>query len=381
MIETDTLIIGASISGLALAAALQKRSMDYTIIEKTSEIASPWRNHYERLHLHTNKRVSNLPYKKFDPHVPRYPSRNEVLNYLEAYQTYFRIDPLLNTEARSISKKGDHWITDTNNETFSSKYVIMATGAFGKPKPVFFEGMDSFPGTILHSSAYKNGNLFKGKKVLVVGFGNSACEIAIDLFEQGALPAMSVRSPVNIIPRDLAGIPILEISQLLSRLPPRFADTINAPLMRMLFGDISKLGLQKKSYGPFEEIKRDGKIPVLDIGTISHIRKGHIKIYKGIANIQGSRVYFSDGISEDFDAIIASIGFSRENTQIVDVNKDRFDDLQVCIDKQKSFGKDGLYFCGYWVGPTGQIHEIARDAKKIAKDIASKERQSTWSHA
>jgi indole-3-pyruvate monooxygenase len=177
---------------------------------------------------------------------------------------------------------------------------------------------------------------------------------------------------VNIIPRDVAGIPILEISQVLSRLPPRIADTINAPLMRLLFGDISKLGLQKKSYGPFEEIKRDGKIPVLDIGTIRHIRKGHVKIFKGIARIQQSTVHFTDGASENFDAIIACIGFSRENTQIVHVANERFDDLKVCADKQKSFGKDGLYFCGYWVGPTGQIHEIARDAKKIAKDIANK---------
>jgi indole-3-pyruvate monooxygenase len=372
MIETDTLIVGASISGLALAAALQKHSVEYMIIEKTSEIASPWRKHYERLHLHTNKRVSGLPYKKFGDHVPRYPSRNEVLSYLEEYQKYFGIQPLLNTEASSIRKEEDYWITQTNNETFRSRYVIMATGAFGKPKPVYFEGMDSFPGAIMHSSAYKNGKDFKGKKVLVVGFGNSACEIAIDLYEQGALPCMSVRSAVNIIPRDLMGIPILEISQVLSRLPPRLADTINAPLMRLLFGDISKLGLQKKSYGPFEEIKKEGSIPVLDIGTISHIRKGHIKIYKGIERIKESTVCFSDGSNEDFNAIIACIRFSTENARIADVGNDRFDDLKFCADRQQLFGKDGLYFCGYWVGPTGQIHEISRDAKKIAKDIARK---------
>ena len=98
------------------------------------------------------------------------------------------------------------------------------------------------PGKIVHSFQYKSGEDFKGQKVLVIGFGNSACEIAIDLYEQGAIPSMAVRSPVNIIPRDILGIPILEISLLMSRLPPRMADKLNAPLLRLMFGDITNLG-------------------------------------------------------------------------------------------------------------------------------------------
>ena len=72
---------------------------------------------------------------------------------------------------------------ETTNETFKSKYLVMATGPFGKPKPVNFRGMETFPGRIMHSYGYKTGKDFKGQKVLVVGFGNSACEIAIDLYE------------------------------------------------------------------------------------------------------------------------------------------------------------------------------------------------------
>ena len=72
--HTETLVVGASISGLALGAALQKHGIDFTIIEKENAIAQPWRNHYERLHLHTSKRYSNLPYKKFGNEIPRYPA-------------------------------------------------------------------------------------------------------------------------------------------------------------------------------------------------------------------------------------------------------------------------------------------------------------------
>lgn len=370
MKQTNTLIVGASISGLASAACLQKQGIEYTIIEKESEIAAPWHNHYERLHLHTNKRISNLPFKKFDQTIPRYPSRQQVIDYLENYRSEFNINPVFNTEAKSIKKINGDWITETNNETFKSGNIIIATGPYCKPKPVSFKGMETFAGKIVHSFQYKSGKDFKGQKVLVIGFGNSACEIAIDLYEQGAVPSMAVRSPVNIIPRDILGIPILEISLLMSHLPARTADKLNAPLLRLMFGDITKLGLKKMPYGPFEEIEKDGKIPVLDIGTIKHIRKGHIKIYGDIDYIENNSVYFSDGTQKDFDAIVAATGYYRDYAEIIDVDKCRFDDLKFNINQQKYFGDDGLYFCGFWIGSTGQIREIALDAQKIAKDIA-----------
>jgi len=373
MKETTTLIVGASVSGLASAACLQKQGLEHTIIEKTNSIATPWRNHYQRLHLHTNKRISNLPYKKFGHAVPRYPSRQQVVDYLEEYQKSFGITPLFNTEAKKIKKVSNDWITETSTGIFKSKYVIIATGAFTKPKPVHFKGMETFPGKILHSYEYKTGTDFEGQKVLVVGFGNSACEIAIDLYEQGARPSMSVRSPVNVIPRDVLGIPILELSLAMSSLPPKFADTINAPLLRLLVGDITRLGLKKLPYGPLEQIQKNASIPLLDIGTIRHIRAGHIGIYDDIDHMEHKTVYFKNGKAEDFDAIVAGLGYYRDYADIVDVDTSRFEDLKQPLNKQKYFGKDGLYFCGFWISPTGQIREIGLDAQRIAKDIAKNE--------
>ena len=372
MQQTCTLIVGASASGLASAASLQKQGIEYIIIEKETRAASPWRNHYERLHLHTNKAMSNLPYKKFDKAISRYPSRQQVVDYFDDYQKELNINPVFNTEAKSIRREGNFWITETNNEIYKSDYVILATGAFGKPRGIEFNGMETFPGKIMHSYGYKTGRDFKGQKVLVVGFGNSACEIAIDLYEQGAEPSMAVRSPVNVIPRDLLGIPILSISLLMSKLPPRVADTINAPLMKLLYHDLTRFGLKKMPYGAFEQIQKDGTIPLLDIGTIKHIREGHIKIQENIDHISGKTVYFTSGKSESFDSIIAAIGYYRDYAQIIKVDKYRFDDLRNPVGKQKYFGENGLYFCGFYVSPTGQLREIALDAKQIAKDIAGK---------
>jgi len=349
-----TLIIGASIAGLACAAALQKQGIEYIVIEKEGQAAMPWRNHYERLHLHTNKRLSNLPFKKWGRMIPRYPNRQQVIDYIDDYRKEFAIEPVFNTEAIAIRKDGGDWITETTNGVFPSKCLIMATGAYGKARSVYFKGLETFPGKVLHSCEYKTGAVFKEEKVLVAGFGNSACEIAIDLYEQGAAPVMAVRSAVNVIPRDIWGVPVLELSIWLSHLSPGIADAISAPLIRWVTGDIRKLGLRRKPFGPLEQIAREGKAPVLDIGTLGHIRDGHIKIYGGIDHIEGDVVYFDDGRKDVFHAIVACIGYDRNYIGLGGTER------------------DGLYFCGYRISPTGQIREIGLDAKRIAKAIAKR---------
>jgi len=371
VITTNTLIVGASLSGLASAACLKNYGIDYRIIEKYNHIAPPWHSHYDRLHLHTPKSGSNLPYKPFAKNIPRYPSRLQVLDYLEEYKKTFNIEPQFQTEALNIKRTSGAWITQTTQDEFHSQNVIMATGAFSKPKPLAFPGLETFPGPAIHSSGYKTGKDYQGKKVLVIGFGNSACEIAIDLYEEGAAPTMAVRSPVNIVPRDLLGIPILQLSSLLNALPPAIADKLSKPAIALAIGNIRSLGLEHPLYGPLEQIRRDMKAPVLDIGAIKHIRKGHIKIQTDIDHIDHKTICFKNDTKEDFDAIIAAIGFYRDYEEILEVDKDRFDDLNLPTAKQKYFGSGGLYFCGYWISPTGQIREIARDARRIAAHIAA----------
>ena len=364
-----TLIIGASVAGLAAAAALRRRRIPYCIIEREGQTVTPWRSHYHRLHLHTPKSISHLPFRKFAKGIPRYPSRQQVVDYLDDYCGAFGIEPLFNTEAKKIRRQDGVWFTETDKGMFRSDHLVMATGIYDKPRSVDCRGIDTFPGAVLHSHDYTTGKIFGGRKVLVIGFGNSACEIALDLYEQGAMPSLSVRSPVNVVPRDIFGIPILRLSYLLGALPPRVADRLSGPLTRWLIGDITRLGLQRKQYGPLEEIRRDGHPPVLDIGSIRHIREGHIQVYSGIDHIDGSIVYFSDWKQGTFDAIVGAIGYEPGYAQLLEVEAARIGDARLPIPRQKYFGTDGLYFCGFWVSPTGQIRSISADAQKIAAAI------------
>jgi len=164
------------------------------------------------------------------------------------------------------------------------------------------------------------------------------------------------------------------LSLLMSNLPPGFADAVNAPLLRLLVGNITKLGLKRLPYGPLEQIRKNASIPLLDIGTIKLIREGHVSVHDDIDHIEDRTIYFIDGKKHQFDAIVAGIGYYRDYEEFIEVDPSRFEDLKQPVHKQKYFGKDGLYFCGFWISPTGQIREIGLDARTIAKDIARKEK-------
>lgn len=369
---SPTLIIGASAAGLACAACLQKQKMEYLILEKQSNVGHSWRQHYDRLHLHTNKSLSNLPYFPFDAALPRYPAREDVVKYLEKYAQHFNIQPIFNTEVLTVKKAGENWRVETSQEIYQAKNLIFATGLAHTPKASHFVGIDGFPSEILHSSSYKNGAKFKGKKVLVVGFGNSGCEQAIDLHEYGALPAMSVRSEVNVLPRDILGVSVLQLGVLMSNFPPQIGDAINAPLIKMLVGDLNKLGLKKSSDGPMTQIRKTGRIPLLDIGTIRLIREGYIRVFDDIDRIEGSTVFFKNGKSEDFDAIVLATGYEHKLEKILNLDAETLTDLKKPMKKRSTQGKDGLYFCGFYVSPTGMLREMGIEAKQIAAAIAGK---------
>jgi indole-3-pyruvate monooxygenase len=372
MVSTHTLIIGASAAGLASAACLQNEGVAFIILEKYPQVATNWRNHYDRLHLHTSKKWSKLPFVDFDRSLPQYPSRQDLVNYLDNYAKELNIHPVFNSEVISLKNKDGNWMAETNNGVYQSKFVIVATGLNHTPIIPAIKGIDSFKGKILHSSQYKNGKEFTGKNVLVVGFGNSACEQAICLHEHGAYPALCVRSAVNVLPRDIFGFPVLELGKLTSVFPAKLADKINAPLIRLLVGDIRKLGLRKSTYGPVEQIKTQHRIPLLDIGTIKLIKQGYIKVYGDIVQIEDNTIYFKDNKKQDVDAIILATGYRHNLESFLEIEDNRLDDLHNQISHQRMPGKDGLYFCGFYLSPMGMLREIGIESKKIAKDIARK---------
>ncbi len=130
---TDTLVIGASAAGLATAAELLRHGHTFEIVESEDVVASSWRRHYDRLHLHTPKGFSGLPGLPMSKSWPRYPSRDQVVEYLELYQQHFGIRPHFGQSAQRVELVDGTWETTTNKGTWRSANVVIATGRARAP--------------------------------------------------------------------------------------------------------------------------------------------------------------------------------------------------------------------------------------------------------
>ena len=364
----DTLIIGAGPAGLASAACLRRRGGSFIVLERGSTIGSSWQRHYERLHLHTDARHSALPYLDFARGTPRYPSREQMITYIQRYAEHFNLAPRLGEEVCSVRRADRGWITTTlKKDVYRSGNVIVATGYNTVPYLPSWPGQQRFRGPILHSSDYRNGEPFCNQRVLVVGLGNSGGEIAIDLHEHGARVAVAVRSAVNIVPRDLLGLPILTVSIALSRLPACLADALSAPLLRFTVGDLTGLGLRKPDAGPITQIRRTGQIPLVDIGTVKLVRAGHIEVLGNVRSLNETAVTFENGRSQNFDALVLATGF-RPGTAFLQAADAPG---RVAPSRERIGGKGGLYFCGFFVSPTGMLRSIGMEARWIAETITA----------
>ena len=376
-----TLVIGAGPAGLALAACLKGTGAHFIILERATEIGASWRRHYDRLHLHTAARHSSLPGFGFPSGTPRYPSRDQMIGYLVEYARRFGIEPRFGEQVVSLRARDGEWLAQTATGLYRSENVVVASGFNAIPWTPAWPGQERFKGPILHSLEYRNGEPFRGQRVLVVGFGNSAGEIAIDLHEHGARPTMAVRGPVNVIPRDILGIPISSFAILLSRVPTGLADALAPKLSRITTGDIGRFGLTRASVSPMTQIRVESRIPLVDIGTLELIRQGHIQVRPGIRSIDGSGVAFRDGSRDEFDAIITATGFRPGVARFLD----RTVDTENPAGKREIAGPagqagerwprsrvesaNGLYFCGFAVTPAGMLREIGHEARRIAAHI------------
>jgi indole-3-pyruvate monooxygenase len=367
--EVDTLVIGAGPSGLAVAACLKERGVPSVIVERAATVGSSWRRHYGRLHLHTDRAHSELPHFSFPAGTPQYPSRDQVIGYLEAYARHFELAPHFSEEVQAVRPANGGWNTTTSTDTYHSRCVVVATGYCAAPHMPRWPGQERVAGRIVHSSAYRDAEPFRGQHVLVIGFGNSGGEIAIDLHEHGAHVALSVRGPVNIIPRDVAGIPVLALGIALGPLPTGLADVLAGAMARLVIGDITRLGFRKLAMGPISQIKQTARVPLIDIGTVKLIREGHIEVLTGVSAMDETSVSFDDGTSRRFDAIIVATGFRPRISRFLEPENDIFTAGQA-PPRRGAAAKPGLYFCGFVVSPTGMLREIGIEARRIAEHIA-----------
>jgi indole-3-pyruvate monooxygenase len=366
--RTGTVIVGAGPAGLAVAACLSRAGSPYVLLERETSVAPMWRRHYDRLHLHTSKACSALPFRPFPADFPLYVPRDKLVAYLEDYAREFGIVPRLG-EAVDAIVPGDRWTVRTQNSEISAANVVIATGYNQTPVVPTFPDQERFKGVILHSRDYRSGKAFAGRRVLVVGSGNTGAELAVDLVESGATTVdLCVRGPVHVVRRDPFGIPTQHLAIVGSYLPIAVQEVIYAAVVAATVGDLSRWGLRRPAEGIVRQITEKGRIPIIDVGTVALVESGRIGVRPGIRAFTDSGVRFDDDREHPYDAVVLCTGYLARVDRFLPDAADVLDD-RGCPTRHGVESRPGLYFLGFRNPITGNLREIAIEAQRIAAAV------------
>jgi len=364
-------IVGAGPAGLAAAACLKQRGVEALVLEGGPSLASSWRRHYDRLRLHTVKQQSQLPGFGFARSLPRYPSRADVVAYLESYAAHFGVAPRTGEPVRRVSAdaEGGAFVVETAQAVYRARAVVVAAGLNRAANPERLAEQERFRGTLLHAAAYRNGDAFVGRRVLVVGAGNTGAEIALDLAERGAKPTLALRSPVNVVPRDFLGMPTQLTSIRMRRLPLWLKDAIGRLVSWLAFGNLARYGFGRPRLGPLSAIALHGRIPLIDVGTVAAIKRGEIAVKPAVARFTETGAVFADGSTGEFDAAVLATGYRPALGDFLAV-PGVLDDAGCPRDWKGGGACPNLFFVGYHQPATGLLRQIAIEARAVAAAIA-----------
>lgn len=367
-----TVIVGAGPAGLAVAAMLGQRGAAYTVLEKADSVAPAWRDRYDGLQLHSVRWLSALPGAPIPRRYGAWVRRDDLVAYLEQYARQFQITPEFGVEVRRIERDAGSWRLQTSAGDRQARTVVLATGGSRTPYVPDWPGLESFPGSFRHSTDYREPSGYRGRRVLVVGAGNSAAEIAVEVADVAAEVCLSVRTPPNIIRRDFHGIPSQLLGIALRRVPETVMNPVAGVLRRVSVPNLSAYGLPAPPGDGFTQFLRSHTVPILDHGFVAAVRAGRIRVVPPVESVRGQQLRMIDGSVLRPDDIIAATGYRPDIERLVG-------DLGVLDESgfpkvhgtQTMAGAPGLYIVGISVELGGLLHEIAREARAVSSEIAA----------
>ena len=363
----DICIIGAGSSGICAGKALLARGVPFEIFEKGSMLGGMWRyendngqsSAYRSLHIDTSRKSLGYPDFPIPEHLPDYLSHEQMLAYLESYADHFgvREHVRFNTPVEKVEPaEGDRWnVTLAGGEVRNYRAVIVANGHLSAPRMASFPGQ--FNGRQMHSHYYRTATPFADQRVLVVGIGNSAVDIAVDLSRQARRVCLSTRRGAWLMPKYIMGVPTDRWSAFINRhfkLPTRWTRTLMGKLAYLAVGDQERFGVPKPAHPIWQEhacVSQD---------LLTCVGHGWVGIKPNIRELRGDEVLFDDGTSEPFDTIILATGYETKfpflDPQVFEV---RDNDVQL-YRRMTAPDRPGLHFIGLVqpVGPTIPLVEV-----------------------
>jgi cation diffusion facilitator CzcD-associated flavoprotein CzcO len=363
-------VIGAGPAGLATSRELQRRGIDHVVLER-GEVAESWSRLYDSLTLHTGKHMSHLPGMRFPRGTSLFVSRDRFLEYLHEYRRRFALPIESGTEVTSLERENGHWRVgarvDANVKTLTAKAVVVASGIISNPRVPKVPGLDEFRGEVRHSITYRRPDEVRGKRVLVVGAGNSAGEIASELGREGIDTTVAVRSGANVVPLQILGIPIQYLAWVIRSLPRPARAVIVAAMRKMTELRNGPPVLPRPAVGPLDAI------PLIGFRLVDAIRNGSVKLRGGVERFTATGVCFADGTAdgteEPFDVVLLATGFRAALGFLGPLVQTDEKGFGVRRDRVISTDQPNLFFVGHNYDATGGLTNIRHDAPLAAEAV------------
>ena len=363
----EAIVVGAGPAGLATSRELTRAGVEHRVFEAGQELGHTWARLYDSLVLHTGRHLSGLPGLAMPSTLPIFVPRRAFLDYLQTYAATFRLPIETGAEVTSAVHQDGRWRLQLRAETeVEARHLVIATGIVSNPYRPVFADEHLFAGRLIHSVDYRRPDGANGERVLVVGAGNSAGEIAVELANAGAAVSLAVRTGANVVPRALLGIPIQYLAIALSPLPRSIVERVTAVVGRLRGPRV----LPPPGSTPCP------KVPLIGLGLADALRAGTIRLHSGVAAFTRRGVRFDDGDEQPFDEVILATGYRAAVGFLagaIAVDGCGFARRQ---DRVTSADRPNLYFVGHNYDVRGALFNIGHDARRTARAITLRRRDT-----
>jgi dimethylaniline monooxygenase (N-oxide forming) len=383
MREAQVCLIGAGSSGITVAQVLAARGVAYDCFEAGSGIGGNWRygndnemsSAYASLHINTSRQMMEYAAYPMPESLPDYPDHRQIARYFDDFVDHFDLRETITfrTEVTKVVPAGDGYDVTIRPrdggepETRHYREVVVANGHHWDPRwpEPSFAGADSFPGEQLHAHYYRTPERLAGKRVLVLGIGNSACDIAVESSRVAASTDLAMRRGAHILPKYIFGIPTDRLTDSpLVKAPLKVQQTVMAGLLRLTLGKVTDYGLPEPDHAVLHAH------PTVSQDLLNRLGHGDISVRPNIDRFEGSKVFFADGSSGEYDVVVYCTGYQVSFPFLGD-EVVRAEDNHVELYRRVVHpDHPGLYFVGL-IQPLGAIMPLAEAQAEWIGDLVT----------
>ncbi len=306
------LVIGAGPAGLAALKSFREAGLPVEGVERHADIGGQWLYGaeasavYASTHLISSKRTTAFADYPMPEDWPAYPHHAQVLDYLRGYARHFGLYPLIRfgLAVQRLTRQGAGWrasFSDGSARDYAG--VVIANGHLSDPLIPEIPGR--FTGRLMHAKEYKTPEIFDGRSVLVVGMGNTGCDIVVDAIHRAERVLWSLRGGNHFVPKFIAGKPADEANHKPKRfiLPKTLRARLHEPLLRLLVGPPERFGLPKPQHRLYD------RTPIVNSLVLQHLGQGDVTLRKPIREFRGDTVVFADGTEDRVDIVLLATGY------------------------------------------------------------------------